>query len=127
MGTTAKPTRENRTITVDFQNETAYFQLLGDSKAFLECVIAFVMSLGFQLTHKGTCRGGGCFTRPSHYIRVRLSGVTIWRLQCTRCKAVFTILPHFVLRYRQMCPAVARDALLAMHGGLSLERCAVIC
>jgi len=37
------------------------------------------------------------------------------------------ILPHFVLRYRQMRPAVARDSLLAMHGGLSLELCAVIC
>jgi hypothetical protein len=39
---------------------------------------------------------------------------------------VFTVLPHFVLRYRQMRPEVARDALLATHGGLSLERCAVL-
>jgi hypothetical protein len=39
---------------------------------------------------------------------------------------VFTVLPHFVLRYRQMRPEVARDALLATHGGLSLELCAVI-
>jgi hypothetical protein len=39
---------------------------------------------------------------------------------------VFTVLPHFVLRYRQMRPAVARDALLATHGGLSLELCASI-
>src|SRR2546430_4522027 len=62
MGTAAKPTREHRTITVDFQNETSYFQLLGDGKAFLECVLAFVMSLGFQLTHKATCGGGGCLT-----------------------------------------------------------------
>jgi len=30
MGTTAKPTRDNRTITVDFKNEATYFQLLGD-------------------------------------------------------------------------------------------------
>jgi hypothetical protein len=42
------------------------------------------------------------------------------------CHAVFTVLPHFVLRYRQMRPAVARDALLATHGGLSLEVCAVL-
>jgi hypothetical protein len=40
---------------------------------------------------------------------------------------VFTVLPHFVLRYHQMRPEVARDALLATHGGLSLELCAVIC
>jgi hypothetical protein len=43
------------------------------------------------------------------------------------CKAVFTVLLHFVLRYRQMHPQVARDALVATHGGLSLELCAVIC
>src|SRR5438093_6244364 len=126
MRTTARQTRENRTITVDFQNEATYFQLLGDGQAFLECVLAFLLSLAFQLKHKATCRGGGCLTRHSHYMRVRLGGVTIWRIQCTRCKAVFTVLPHFVLRYRQMRPEVARDALLATHGGLSLELCAVL-
>src|SRR5246500_4353213 len=126
MRHTARPTRENRTITVDFQNEATYFQLLGDGKAFVEFVIAFLLSLGFQLKHKAMCRGGGCLTRHSHYLRVRLGGVTIWRLQCTTCHAVFTVLPHFVLRYRQMRPEVARDALLATHGGLSLELCAVL-
>ena len=126
MGTAAKPTRENRTITVDFQDETTDFQLLGDGQAFVACVLAFLIALGFQLLHKATCRGGGCLTRHSHYARVRLGGITIWRVQCTTCKAVFTVLPHFVLRYRQMRPEVARDALLATHGGLSLERCAVL-
>src|SRR6266849_8106717 len=126
MRTTARQTRENRTITVDFQNEATYFQLLGDGKAFLECVLAFLLSLGFQLKHKAACRGGGCLTRHSHYARVRLGGVTIWRIQCTTCKAVCTVLPHFVLRYRQMRPDVARNAVLATHGGLSLELCAVI-
>jgi hypothetical protein len=127
MGTAAKPTRENRTITVDFRDETTYFRLMADGKAFVECVLAFLLALGFQLKHQATCDAGGCLTRHSHYVRVRLGGVTIWRLQCTRCRAVFTVLPHFVLRYRQMHPEVARDALLATHGGLSLEPCAVIC
>jgi len=127
MGKASKQTRTNRTITIDFQNETTYFQLLGDGKAFVECVLAFLLALGFQLAHKATCRGGGCLTRHSHYARVRLGGLTIWRIQCTACTAVFTVLPHFVLRYRQMRPDVARDALLATHGGLSLEWCAVIC
>ncbi len=126
MRNTGRQTRENRTITVDFQNETTYFQLLGDGKAFLECVLAFLFALGFQLKHKATCRGGGCLTRHSHDVRVRLGGLTIWRLQCTTCQAVFTVLPHFVLHYRQMRPEVARDALLATHGGLSLEICAVL-
>src|SRR5919204_1241035 len=126
MSTAAKRTRENRTITVDFQNDATYVQLLGNGKAFVEFVFAFLLSLGFQLAHKATCRGGGCLTRHSHYVRIRLGGVTIWRLQCTTCKAVFTVLPHFVLRYRSMRPEVARDALLATHGGLSLELCAVL-
>jgi hypothetical protein len=126
MGIAVKPTRENRTITVDFRDEATYVQLLGDGTAFLECVMAFILSIGFQLKHQTTCRGGGCLTRHSHYVRVRLGGVTIWRIQCTRCKAVFTVLPHFVLRYRSMSPDVACNALLATHGGLSLERCAVI-
>jgi hypothetical protein len=126
MSTAAQPTRENRTITVDFRSEATYTQMLGDRKAFLECVLAFVMALGFQCKHKTTCRGGGCLTRHSHYARVRLGGLTIWRLQCTTCRAVFTILPHFVLRYRQMRLEVAPDALLATHGGLSLARCAVL-
>src|ERR671922_941558 len=126
MGTAAKLTRENRTITVDFRDEATYFQLLGDGKAFVECVLAFLLALGFQLKHKATCQGGGCLTRHSHYVRVRLGGVTIWRLQCTTCRAVFTVLPHFILRYRQMPPEVTHDALLATHGGLSLELCAVL-
>src|SRR5215470_13853221 len=104
MRNTTKQPRANRTITIDLQNEVTYLQLLGDRKAFLECVLAF----------------------HSHYVRVRLGGLTIWRLQCTTCHAVFTVLPHFVLRYRAMRPEVARNALVATHGGLSLERCAVI-
>src|SRR5262247_2873483 len=126
MGPAAKPTRENRTITVDFRDDATYFRLLKDGKAFVECVLAFLLAIGFQLKHKATCDGGGCLTRHSHYVRVRLGGVTIWRIQCTTCRAVFTVLPHFILRYRQMRPEVARDALLATHGGLSLELCAVL-
>src|SRR5256884_8578132 len=126
MGTAAKPTREHRPVTGDFRDEATDFCLIADGKALLECVIAFLLSLGFQLKHQATCHGGGCLTRHSHYVRIRLGGVTIWRIQCTTCKAVFTVLPHVVLRYRHMAPEVARQALLATHGGLSLELCAVI-
>lgn len=126
MGPTAKPTRENRTITVDFHDETTYFALVGNTTAFVEFVLAFLLALGFQLKHKASCSQGGSLTRHSHYARVRLGGLTIWRIQCTTCKAVFTVLPHFVLRYRTMRPEVARDMLLATHGGLSLALCAVI-
>ncbi len=107
MGQTAKPPRENRTLTIDFNDEATYAQLLDDGKAFIEFVLAFLLSIGFQLRHKSTCNGGGCLTRHSHYARVRLGGLTLWRIQCTSCRAVFTVLPHFVLRYRRMSPDVA--------------------
>jgi len=66
MGTATKRIRNNRTITVDFRDEATYFHLLGDGKAFVEFVCAFLLSLGFQFAHKTTCRGGGCLTRHSH-------------------------------------------------------------
>jgi hypothetical protein len=108
-------------------SRNTYFRLITDGKAFVEFVIAFLLSLGFQLKHRATCRGVGCLTRHSHYLRVRVGRVTIWRIQCTTCKAVFTVLPHFILRSRLMRPDVARHALLATHGGLSVELCAVLC
>ena len=52
MGQTGKRRRQNRTITVDFHNEATYFQLLGDGKAFVEFVMAFLLSLGLQLKHR---------------------------------------------------------------------------
>ena len=68
MQKSARQTRENRTITINFQNEATYFQLLGNDKAFIECVLAFVLAIGFQLMHKATCSGGGV-SRHSHYVR----------------------------------------------------------
>src|SRR4030095_16056754 len=127
MAQTTQVTRQNRTLTVDFQDPSTYFELINDGKAFVEFVFAFILSLGFQLAHKTTCTGGGCVTRRCHYARVRLGGLTIWRIQGTACQAVFTVLPHFALRYRRMSPDVARQALIATHGGLSLAWCATIC
>jgi hypothetical protein len=65
MSNAAKSTRQHRTITVDFHDESTYFQLISNGKAFLEFIIAFVLSVGFQLAHKATCTGGGCLTRHS--------------------------------------------------------------
>jgi hypothetical protein len=69
MGQSANVTRQNRTITVDFQDQSTYFQLMHDGKAFVEFALAFILSVGFQLTHKAICTGGGCLTRHSHYAR----------------------------------------------------------
>jgi hypothetical protein len=40
MGQTAKAPRQNRTITVDFQDPSIYFELLSNGKAFVEFVLA---------------------------------------------------------------------------------------
>ena len=53
-----KATRENRTITVDLHDESTYFQLMHDGTAFVEFVLAFVLSIGFQLAHQASCTGG---------------------------------------------------------------------
>jgi hypothetical protein len=47
MGQSAKPTRQNRTITVDFHDETTYSELLGNTKAFVEFVLAFLLLCEF--------------------------------------------------------------------------------
>ena len=52
MERTAKPIRENRTITVDFHDETTYFALVGTTQAFIEFVLAFMLAIGFQLIHR---------------------------------------------------------------------------
>jgi hypothetical protein len=61
MGTAAKPTRENRTITIDFHDEATYVQLLDNGKAFKDladhCAVVFkksadappLRSLGFSV------------------------------------------------------------------------------
>jgi len=125
MSNPLKRARQNRTITVDFNNEQTYHRLCGDGPRFIDFVVAFIFSLGLQLKHKCNCPSER-LTRHSHYVRVRLNGLTIWRIQCTACRAVFTVLPHFVLRYRKMKASIAKKALLATHGGLSLEICAII-
>ena len=83
--------------------------------------------LGFQLTHKATCQRRRVSDAPLPLCARPAGWAHHLALQCTTCRAVFTVLPHFVLRYRPMRPEVARDALLATHGGRSLELCAVIC
>jgi hypothetical protein len=119
--------RQDRTIVVDFHDEATYVNMLGQGKACIDLVVAFILSIGFQLKHHPWCSGGYALTRHSHYARVRLGGLMIWRLQWTECKAVFTALPPFVLRYRGLKAEVAKDAVVATHGGLSLELCAMIC
>ena len=60
MRNTARQTRDHRTITVDFHDETTYFKLLDDRRAFVEFVLAFLLALGVQLKHQVACRAKPC-------------------------------------------------------------------
>ena len=92
MDNPPKRSRENRTLTVDFNNEATYHRLCHDGPRFIDKVVAFILSLGLQLKHK--CDGPSeRLTRHSHYVRLSLNGLTIWRIQCPKCLAVFTVLP----------------------------------
>ena len=55
--------RQDRTIVVDFHDETTYVNLLGQGKAFIDLVVAFLLSIGFQLMHQPKCSGGFALTR----------------------------------------------------------------
>ena len=79
-----------------------------------------------QAEESNYLRKGEFGDSPHHPAWPKVTDAVI-EAQCTACKAVFTVLPHFVLRYRRMGPDVARQALIATHGGLSLEWCAVVC
>src|SRR2546425_3813121 len=143
MGHAAKPTRQNRTITVDFHDEATYFRLLGDGKVFVELVLAFLLTLGFQLLHKATCHGGGCLTRHSHYAPLPLRAGPargshhlahpVHHLQggLHRLAALRLALPHDAAGRGPRCPdrharwpqfgAVRRDRSHLTHGPLSCD------
>jgi len=106
--------RQNRTITVDFKDEATYHRLCQDGKSFIEFVVAFIISLGFQLTHRCDCPGGFALTRHSHYSRVRLNNLTLWRLQCCHCRTVFTNYAPFCLTL-QFTFARSGKTCLASH------------
>lgn len=119
-------THENRTLVVDFGDADRYEKLIADGNAFIHFVTLFILELGLGLHHKPGCYGDCQLTRHSHYLRIRVGNLVIWRVQCKHCKAVFTVLPHFVLRYQSMPVETARQSLFALYGGLSLENTAAL-
>jgi hypothetical protein len=62
MRHTSCHTRAHGTVTVDVHNQAPSLQLLGDGKALIACVAAF-LPLDLPCTHQASCRGGGYQTR----------------------------------------------------------------
>jgi hypothetical protein len=46
---------QDRTIVVDFHDESTYFALLNQGRVFIDFVVASVLALGFQLKHSPAC------------------------------------------------------------------------
>ena len=65
MRTTARQARENRTITIDFHNEATYSQLLGNGKAFVECVLVDTIEKGDHSIFIGEVKDAGVAVQPS--------------------------------------------------------------
>jgi len=76
MGQAGTQTRYHRIFFVDVHNEATSLLLLGDGKALVACVLAWLLALGCQLVHKATCPGGGGLPRHAHSGRVRLGGLS---------------------------------------------------
>src|SRR6266705_1517142 len=122
MGLAPTPTRHNRTLTSAFHEETPSAARLDPTQALGAFGLAFLLALGLQRRHTASCSAGGSRTRHAHSARLRLGGLTLWRVQGPTCPAVCTVLPPCVLRSRQRRPAVARAARLAPPGGRSWAR-----
>ena len=54
MDNPPKRSRENRTLTVDFNSERTYHRLCLSGPRLIDFVIAFILSIGCQLKHNST-------------------------------------------------------------------------
>ncbi len=115
------PQRLNRTLFIDFGSEERYLSLLEQTTLFVAEVVSFLLAIGAELLHKAGCPGGFALTRQSCYQHRRLGGLTIWRVQCKRCMAVFTVLSRFVMRHRALTVTQAEPALIGLMGGASFD------
>src|SRR6266540_3618414 len=106
---TKKQKRSNRTINVEFGEEEKYLSLLQSAATYLSAIVGYLVTIGASLRHKKNCKGGYELTRHSHY--ERRNGITIWRVECKKCRAVFTVLPHFIIRYKDMKIAEVEKAM----------------
>src|SRR5882762_2431603 len=87
MGQRAKPTRDNRTITVDFHDETTCVALLGNTKALVEFVLAFHLSMGLQRTPQAAA------ARAAAGRATPMRPVSVWALSPSGASRVRCVTP----------------------------------
>ena len=111
--TESKPKRQNRTVVLHLGNTLAEYKailLTQDSVRTLIQRVEVADSLNWGHLadgHQGKCPRHLHFTHHDAYPRTikhfdgTQSVVTIFRVRCLECEAVFTILPSFMVRYKR--------------------------
>ncbi len=111
--TEAKAKRQNRTITLYLGQTLAEYEMNYLSKTGIQAVIRSVeiadsLDWGCLATgHKKGCPRQLRFTPHGHYTRWAKhfdgakSLVTILRVECLDCQAVFSVQPSFIIRYKR--------------------------
>ena len=124
MGTAAKWTRENRTITVDFRDDATYVQLLGDGKAFVDFCVRFPPRPWLSARTQGHLSRGWVSHPPLALCPPPCVGSPSGVSSARRVKRCAPCCRTSVLRYRQIRPEVARDALACRTMEASVWSCA---
>lgn len=111
--TASKPTRQNRTVVLHLGNTLAEYQAnLSTNEGLQALIIRVEIADSLDWGHLADGHYEGCprrlhFTHHATYTRYlkhfdgTWSLVSIVRVRCLDCGAVFTILPSFVVRYKR--------------------------
>lgn len=111
--TSEKPERQNRTIVLHLGNTLEVYQTnLAEANGISEIIRRVEIADSLNWGHLADGHKEGCprhlhFTHHDSYVRYlkhfdgRRSPVTIVRVRCLECEAVFTVLPAFVVRYKR--------------------------
>lgn len=110
VATASQPKNQQRTVVIYFgSGRETYLNLVQaeDSSKFLSFIQQpLQMQLGAE-KHRVGCSGNTRYTghgKREHFVQGWLGErevVPICRVRCCCCRAVFTVLPSFILRYRR--------------------------
>ena len=123
--TETKPKRQNRTVTVYLCNTLAEYQeMIATQQGIQELIWRVEIGDSLNWGHLADGRKAGCprqlhFTHHDSYTRWAepfdgtRSSVSMLRVRCLDCEAVFTIQPAFIVRYKRYdTDAMAKFATL---------------
>jgi len=111
--TDTKPERQNRTVTLHLGNTLAeYEEMIRAADGMPELIRRVEVADSLNWGHLADGHAADCprhlhfthhdsYTRWIEHFEGTRSVVTIWRVRCLECGAVFTIQPSFIVRYKR--------------------------